>query len=82
MRSRAIITQPLITSLLVLLLTNILRQAPDPSLVLRIQDIVAQNIVSAQKPIHLLFAGDMMFDRSVEKKINTIGKGDYHFPFF
>ena len=81
MRSRAIISYTTLAPLLILLLTQIFKQAPDPTLVARIQTIVVQNTVIAEKPIHLLFAGDMMFDRAVEKKIETVGKGDYNFPF-
>ena len=41
----------------------------------------SQNFLKKEKPITLIFVGDIMLDRGVEYMIKKEGKGDFKFPF-
>jgi poly-gamma-glutamate synthesis protein (capsule biosynthesis protein) len=41
----------------------------------------SQNFLKKEKPITLIFVGDIMLDRGVEYMIKKQGNGDYRFPF-
>lgn len=40
-----------------------------------------QSLILKEKPITLMFVGDIMLDRGVEHMIEKYGNGDYKFPF-
>jgi poly-gamma-glutamate capsule biosynthesis protein CapA/YwtB (metallophosphatase superfamily) len=45
----------------------------------QVQSPADQNL--SQKPLELIFVGDIMLDRGVELKIKNVGGGDFKFPF-
>jgi len=42
-------------------------------------DKVGEPVTEIQKPIRLLFVGDMMFDRHIREAVEKYGKGDYNY---